>query len=242
MNMPILVVGKTEIPYRVRESERARKKRIIVTPSGVEVVVPEGTAHDTVAAFVHAKRRWVFDKVDEVYDAVRARGRLTGQTWVGGAKVLYRGRHLALTVKLADVDAPVVVYRSRFDVRLPEATKPEGRQQATKAAVQGWLRDRARIEAKALVGRYARRVGVSPRRVEVRAMARLWGSCGRDGVIRMDEEFLRLPAHLAEYLAAHEVAHLVHRDHSAAFWRLLRSVLPDARARHAELLATGRGV
>jgi predicted metal-dependent hydrolase len=162
------------------------------------------------------------------------------QTWAAGAKVLFRGRNLGLRVQLAEVDQPLVVYRNRFEVRLPMATKPEARQGVTKGAVEDWLRDRARNEAKALVGRYATKVGVSPRRVEVRAMARLWGSCGRDGVIRIDEDFLRLPAHLAEYLAAHEVAHLVHRDHSAAFWQLLRSVLPDARARHSELLSTGR--
>lgn len=238
--MGVLVVGKTEIPYTVRQSDRAKKKRIVVTPDGVEVVVPDGTANDAVAKFLHTKRRWVFDKVDEVAAAMRVRRVAPEQTWVAGAKVLFRGRNLGLRVRLADVDQPVVVYRNRFEVRLPMETTPEARQSATKGAVEGWLRDRARNEAKALVGRYARRVGVSPRRVEVRAMARLWGSCGRDGVIRMDQDFLRLPAHLAEYLAAHEVAHLVHRDHSAAFWRLLRSVMPDARARHVELLGTGR--
>ena len=40
--MPILTVGNTEIPYAIRYSERARKKRIVVTPEGVEVVGSEG--------------------------------------------------------------------------------------------------------------------------------------------------------------------------------------------------------
>lgn len=238
--MGVLVVGKTEIPYAVHESNRAKRKRIVVSPGEVVVVVPEGTSSEVVAKFVHAKRRWVFDKVDEVAAAVHSRRVVPEQNWSGGAKVLFRGRNLGLRVKLADVDQAVVVYRNRFEVRLPTGTALEARQAATKGALEGWLRTRARNEAKSLVGRYAGRIGVTPRRVEVRAMARLWGSCGRDGIIRLDEDFLRLPAHLAEYLAAHEVAHLVHRDHSAAFWRLLRSLVPDARTRHAELLATGR--
>jgi hypothetical protein len=79
-------------------------------------------------------------------------------------------------------------------------------------------------------------------RVELGPMARLWGSCGRDGVVRLDQCFMQLPAHLGEYLAAHEAIHLVHRDHSARFWRLLRTLLPDARARHEELVGHGRGL
>lgn len=237
----VLVVGKTDIPYTVRESERARRKRIVVTPDGVLVVVPQGTASSETAAFMHAKRRWVFDKVSDM--AARAAPSPSPATpWSNGSKVLWRGRKLTLRVATADVDEAIVVYRSRFEVGLPRTTTAQAQPEATRIAVEAWMKDRALREAKALVARFAARAGVTVRRVEVRPMARLWGSCGRDGVVRLDQGFMQLPAHLGEYLAAHEAVHLVHRDHSAKFWRLLRTLLPDARARHEELVGHGRGL
>jgi predicted metal-dependent hydrolase len=154
--------------------------------------------------------------------------------------VVWRGRCLTLRVALAEVEQAQVVFRSRFDVRLPLQTPDDARAALVQAAVEGWMQQRAHAEAKALVARFAVQAGVQVRRVEVRPMLRLWGSCGRDGVIRLDTGFMRLPAELGAYLCAHEVAHLVHRDHSAAFWRVLRTLVPDARRRHEALMAHGR--
>ncbi len=42
--MPVLTVGKTDIPYEVRFSSRAARKRVVVTPLGVTVVAPAGTS------------------------------------------------------------------------------------------------------------------------------------------------------------------------------------------------------
>jgi predicted metal-dependent hydrolase len=237
MTTAVLVVGNTHIPYALRESGVAKRKRIIVTPNGVEVVLPAGTASEA-AAFVHSKRRWVFDKVTDM----NARTAVTPplESGANGSKVMWHGRNLTMRVALAEVAKPVVVFRSRFDVRLPLNTTVNARPAMAKAAVHTWMRDRARTEAKALVARFAGQVGVVPPRVELRAMARLWGSCGNDNVIRLDVNMMRLPAHLAEYLVAHEVVHLVHRDHSAKFWRLLRTLVPTARMRHEELIAHGK--
>jgi predicted metal-dependent hydrolase len=60
-----LVVGGTVIPYRVRRSARARRRRIVVTPEAVEVVAPAGQTDEEIAAYMRARRRWVYDAVEE---------------------------------------------------------------------------------------------------------------------------------------------------------------------------------
>ena len=47
------------IPYRIRRSDRARRARIVVDASGVEVVVPRRMALRHVEPFVAEKRRWI---------------------------------------------------------------------------------------------------------------------------------------------------------------------------------------
>jgi predicted metal-dependent hydrolase len=59
-----------------------------------------------------------------------------------------------------------------------------------------------------------------------------WGSCSDDAVIRLSWRLVHLPSHLAHYIVAHEVAHLVELNHSPRFWSLVETLHPghaDAR-------------
>jgi len=52
-------------------------------------------------------------------------------------------------------------------------------------------------------------------------MDRLWGSCTfTDGAIRIARRAASLPEWVLDYLVVHELAHLVHSDHGAAFHEL----------------------
>jgi hypothetical protein len=60
-----------------------------------------------------------------------------------------------------------------------------------------------------------------------------WGSySAATGGIRLHAALAAMPRWVCESVIAHELTHAVHRDHSAAFWTLVRSVCPDVdRAR-----------
>ena len=70
------------------------------------------------------------------------------------------------------------------------------------------------------------RVGLSNARTQ-------WGVCTEDGMIRLSWRLVHLEPALADYVVAHEVAHLVELNHSERFWSLLAKLYPDwRRARH----------
>lgn len=219
----VLEIGATQIPYRVRESERARRMRIVVEPGSVEVIVPSGQPATRAHAFVNAKRGWVFEKVREVGAPVNA------PSFVSGSKVRYRGRWL--TVEVAPGKEEGVNCRSRFHVTLVHGVPREARARETERVLREWMNERLVRDAGPLADRYAHRLGVTPPRVRVVTMTRAWATCGKDAVLRLNPELTEVPRAVFEYVLAHEVAHLVERNHSASFWGVVGQLLPDWRER-----------
>lgn len=224
--MATVQIGETVIEYGVRRSTRATRSRLVVRPEGVEVVAPAEVSAAAVAAFVERKRRWLFDAVRAV--AARQAG-VRVQRWGSGAKVQFRGRWLMLDVRAGAVEAAEVVCRSKFVVTVPAGAVGEAREAATRDAVRGWLDARAEEDARQWARRHAARLGVAPVEVRMGSSRREWGSCGRDGVVRINRDLIEAPAAAMEYVVAHEVTHRVHRHHEAAFWQTLGETLPGWR-------------
>ena len=75
--------------------------------------------------------------------------------------------------------------------------------------------------------RYAEELGVTFKRISVRDQSSRWGSCSNTGVLSFSWRLILAPTFVLEYLAAHEVAHLLELNHSPRFWRLLKKINPD---------------
>ena len=83
--------------------------------------------------------------------------------------------------------------------------------------------------SKAASRRAAQELGVTIRRVSVRDQSSRWGSCSTTGVLSYSWRLILAPPFVLDYLAAHEVAHLIEMNHSRRFWRLVDGICP----RHA---------
>ncbi len=72
-------------------------------------------------------------------------------------------------------------------------------------------------------------------RLTVRAMRTRWGSCTRDGHVTLSVELMHAPRRLIDYVIIHELCHLVHLNHSAAFHFQVARCLPEWKVLRREL-------
>lgn len=93
--------------------------------------------------------------------------------------------------------------------------------------VNDFLRREAKRDLETASLRYARALGVRVKRIAVRDQSSRWGSCSTSGALSFSWRLILAPSEVLEYLAAHEVAHLVEMNHSARFWRLVQRICPD---------------
>jgi predicted metal-dependent hydrolase len=91
------------------------------------------------------------------------------------------------------------------------------------------LKREAKRDLETATRRYAQALGVAVRRVSVRDQSSRWGSCSTTGVLSYSWRLILAPPFVLDYLAAHEVAHLVEMNHSPRFWRTVLRMCPDTR-------------
>ena len=68
---------------------------------------------------------------------------------------------------------------------------------------------------------YAKKLDKKPAKISIKDTTSRWGSCTADGYLSFSWRLAFAPIHIAQYIAAHEVAHLAEMNHSPKFWRTL---------------------
>lgn len=95
--------------------------------------------------------------------------------------------------------------------------------------MEALLKRLARDQLGASVDRFAAALDRAPGRITLRDTRSRWGSCSSEGNLMFSWRLIMAPQRVLDYVAAHEVAHLMHMDHSPAFWSTVEDLFPDHR-------------
>ena len=90
-----------------------------------------------------------------------------------------------------------------------------------------YLKVLARDRLVAACDHHAGRLGHGFTKVSLRDTRSRWGSCTSDGGLMFSWRLIMAPPAVLDYVAAHEVAHLVEMNHSPAFWAVVARLRPD---------------
>ncbi len=108
--------------------------------------------------------------------------------------------------------------------------------------VAAFLKLRARDLLEPAARLYARKVGRRVERIALRDTRSRWGSCSSTGTLSFSWRLAMAPDAVADYVAAHEAAHLVEMNHSPRFWRVVTDLVPDWQVHRDWLKAHGRAL
>lgn len=140
--MPSVRVGQTEIACEVRRTATISERRITVTPGSVEVLALTSDDDADIERFLGRKRRWLFDTVREMEEAVA--NRPVVPRFMTGSKIPFRGRNTSLTVRRHDGEHIEIEYKNGFVVDLPTWVTAEAANKVVADAVKHWLKQRVR--------------------------------------------------------------------------------------------------
>ncbi|MBS4026276.1 MAG: M48 family metallopeptidase [Clostridia bacterium] len=90
-----------------------------------------------------------------------------------------------------------------------------------------WYRQQANEAIMLRVRYYSEKVGVAYNTVRIKDQKTRWGSCSAKKNLNFNWRLIMAPPEVLDYVVVHELCHLIHLNHSPAFWQLVKNQLPD---------------
>jgi len=205
------------VPARLSVNPRARRLSIRIDGRAGEAVLvaPSERGLAQAVAFARTKSDWMRQRLAErpqgsplapgaVVDLFGRPTRLEGTGGAGAARLT------------EDADGPLIV--------------SGGEGEAYARRVENLFKRVARETLQARTDVHLRALGLRPVRMSIADPKSRWGSCSpHNRTIRYSWRVIMAPPPVIDYLAAHEVAHLVHADHSPAYWSVVQRLVGDHR-------------
>ncbi len=212
---------KSDLPYTIRRSARARRVRITVSGDGeVVVTLPKRASERRAAEAVRELRPWNDRRRAALASAAEEVARAPGT-------LPYLGTALQVVAQPG---------RERVHRRGDVLLVPPG--DATEA-IERWYRRRARAEIAPRLHAATGRAGTAYKGLTIRGQRTRWASCSSNGAMSFNWRLLLAPEAVLDYVIEHEVCHLEVMDHSPRFWALLESRVPGWREHAAWLRRYG---
>ncbi len=214
----VVSVGDHAVRLAINPRAKRITLRVDLANAQIIAVAPHEKLLGAAVAFAQQKQGWIATRL----------ARLPQPVVLGlGTGVPYRG--CTLTLATGAVRAQVIA-----DVLHVRGSPPRAG-----VAAMGYLKAQARIRAQDRLAHYAAIVGRPVHGVRLADPKARWGSCTSDGRIMLSWRLIMAPDDIFDYVAAHEVCHLVHPDHSSNFWDLVTQVYGDAAPARAWLKHNG---
>ena len=135
--------------------------------------------------------------------------------------------------------ATIEVFAARqqgwVEKQLARCRAHEAQLKAPDEAETARLRQAAAETIPARVAHYAQIMGLRPTGVKITSAQKRFGSCSARNSLCFSYLLLRYPPEAIDFVVVHELAHIVHKNHGPAFYRLIERVLPDYRERRSLL-------
>lgn len=207
-----LRIAGEAVPVTIRINPRAQRHLIKVEPSNrsVILVTPSRNTVESALEFAALHKDWIAEEVAAIPQGVPFRP---------GEVIPFLGEDHMI------VHEP---YARRGVWTEDGCIYVSGAADHVERRVKDFLKVRAREELSECAYEYARRARVRIARLAVRDTTTRWGSCSSSGTLSFSWRLVLAPYWVLDYVAAHEVAHLRHLDHSDRFWDLVDRLTPWA--------------
>ena len=219
------------VDIAIHKSKRKTISIFIERDGSVSARIPEKLSDEEIKDILKAKEYQIFKNLAE-WEQLNANA--IEREYVNGQSFLYLGRNYRL--KLVDEKFNEL----RF-IRNTFLLSKENKYNAKEFFVQ-FYKKKLNSKIHPIIERYKNQLGVQPNQIKVMELQNRWASCMANGNVNFHWKCAMAPIDVLHYIVVHELAHLIHNNHTHAFWNEVDKILPNYDEQVKWLRINGAGM
>ncbi len=222
----IIIEGR-EIGLTWKRNPRARNisLRTDVVRGVIKISLPMHAPSANAIEFIHSKTQWIAARFETAPKAI---------TIEDGAQIAFEGESHTLRWD-EDLGRKIIQEAGIIRIGGPKDHIPN--------RIMRWMKEQARITYSDDIAHYCAIAKAPIPKLSIGDARGRWGSCSTRGTIRLNWRLIMAPVSVRCSVIAHEVAHIKHMNHSAAFYKWLDTIYEgDRLAADAWLKRHGTGL
>lgn len=211
----------------IRTPRRKKTSEILIEYGNVSIRTSTSSSLKEIESLVSKKAKWIFQKIKEQDnpDAV-----VKVPIYQNNSTLPYLGKNYRLKIidhnlnLLSFSNDEFIIYTTRRNV---------------KRIYEQWLSDMAYPIITPLIVKYSKLLNVSPKKILLKKLKSRWGSATYRNMINLNIHLLKAPLDVIEYVVLHELSHLIERNHSKRFWKIVSDNMCDYKIKIRWLKVNG---
>ncbi len=219
--------------YQIQVSTRKKTYSLQITPDKELIIqAPVQYNIETIEEFIFSKKGWI-EKKQEYFESVPV---VQKRQYQKGEEFYYLGKRYLLDVREGFRNAGVTLEEDSIVVTILPDIYSSSHSEYVRRLVTEWYQKQAFIIVPDLVKGYSSMIQKPAPKIRFNTVRRKWGSYspGKHEIM-INIALMMAPLSLVDYVAAHEVCHIVYHNHSLKFWELVGQIMPDYQNRRKEL-------
>ena len=206
---------KTFVQTKINNRTKRISLRIDSSRRAAVLTHPRGTSTPIIKNFIQNHLNWLADKLSQIPKRVE---------FCDGALLPILGEYYVIRHCPESFGN---VWIQLNESNLLKDLCVSGMSEHIPRRIKDWIKIKAWEEMRTRSQNYAKILDRNINKVTVRDTKSRWGSCSANGNLSFSGRLVFAPEHVLNYVCAHEVAHLVERNHSPRFWKNVEFLIND---------------
>lgn len=215
----------------IKKSNRKTVSIFIERDGTVSARVPERLSTEEILGVLKAKEYQIHKNLAEW---IQLNETQVIREFVNGQSFLYLGRNYRL--KLVDESLGEILFHKGYFL-LSKSDIPKA-----KELFIDFYKVKLNEKLLSLVKRYEKQLSVKPFDIKVMELQNRWASCTTKGNVNFHWKCAMAPINVIQYIVVHELTHLIHHNHTTAFWNEIDKVIPNYEKQVEWLKRNGAGM
>lgn len=217
--------------YTLKRSKR-RSVGFLIGDHGLQISAPVRLSITELHSIIHTKSRWIQQRLSQL--ETRSKQTIPLISLLDeGKPIPVRGE--AYQIETLPARSKALLNPWTKSIAVPACENSEQRNKAIEKVLRAHAKEVFTHMAAKLVERQALAQRLPNFSIHLSSPSSRWGSCNSKREVRLNWRLVHYPPQLIEYVIAHELAHLMEMNHSARFWAVVESLMPDYKEPHKTL-------